>query len=337
MIERILIVGFGSIGKRHFKIAHELFPYADIRILGHKELRHNQSGTGDLFASLEQALDFLPQLAVIANPATYHPTTAKALLQIGCHILIEKPLADSWEASIPLTKLAISKKLTLLLGYNLRYTPCLRQFRQYYLDGLIGKALSVRCEVGQFLPSWRPDKDYRTSVSAQQKLGGGVLLELSHELDYLCWIFGDALWVSASLSKQSDLEIDVEDTAYLILGFSERDRTILVSLNLDFIRHDTTRYCTIIGDKGSLRWDALRGTVEHYPAGAESWTQVFSSNSDQNQSYLAEWKHMIACINGEEQPLITLNDGLQVMKIIEVARRSSEEKGQQMLISKLSE
>ena len=112
-----------------------------------------------------------------------------------------------------------SKKIALMTAYNLRFQPSLQEFRKQIKQQRIGKILSVRVEVGQYLPNWRPESDYRKGVSAQKKLGGGVLLELSHEIDYISWIFGDYKWVKAHISKQSNLEIDVEDTAYLLLGF----------------------------------------------------------------------------------------------------------------------
>ena len=83
------------------------------------------------------------------------------------------------------------------VGYNLRYLPSLSRFRDLINEGLVGGPLSVRCEIGQYLPNWRPDTDYRTGVTARSDLGGGVLLELSHEIDYLRWIFGEVEWVSS--------------------------------------------------------------------------------------------------------------------------------------------
>ncbi|NDA48562.1 MAG: gfo/Idh/MocA family oxidoreductase, partial [Alphaproteobacteria bacterium] len=271
-------------------------------------------------------------MAVIANPAPFHVEVAQVLTNIGCHLLIEKPLADAWHVAVPLIEQAETTSQILLLGYNLRYLPSLRKFRQCYDDGMIGRALSVRCEIGQYLPSWRPESDYRKGVSARRELGGGVLLELSHELDYLCWLFGEANWVRATLAMQSDLEIDVEDTAHLTLAFGEEPRPLIAALSLDFVRQDTTRQCTIIGQTGSLRWNAISGSVEHYLAGEGAWRQLFVEQPESNQSYLAEWQHMIDCMNGLQKPLVTIHDGLHILKIIEAARDSSGAAGVQVSI-----
>jgi len=337
LVDRILIVGLGSIGQRHLGLARDRFPDADIRILRHEVHSDVPPHANGCFSILEEALAFSPQLAVIASPAPFHVAVAQALASVGCHLLIEKPLADTWSAAVPLIKQAETCKQAFLLGYNLRYLQSLQRFRQAYKDGLIGRALSVRCEIGQYLPSWRLGSDYRKSVSARRELGGGVLLELSHELDYLCWLFGDAHWVRASLARQSDLDIDVEDTAHLTLGFGEQGRPLLAALTLDFIRHDTTRQCTIIGEMGSLRWNAISGSVEHYPAGSSAWQQLFLQVPERNQSYLAEWQHMVACMEGLEQPLVGMHDGLHILKIIEAAHRSSNAAGVQVLIGDIQE
>ena len=213
----------------------------------------------------------------------------------------------------------------LLVGYNLRFLRALQRFRELIDAGRVGPILSVRAEVGQYLPSWRLQADYRTSVSAVAALGGGVLFELSHELDYLRWIFGDVTWVSAILLRQSALEIDVEDTVHMTLGFAPREgRTPLVAtLNLDFVRHDTTRYCVAVGEKGSLRWDAIAGTVSLLEQGGSGWQTLVSEPQKRDDSMLGEWDHFLQCISTRTQPLVTGADGLAIIQLIEAARRSS--------------
>nr|WP_305891688.1 Gfo/Idh/MocA family oxidoreductase [Methylomonas sp. WSC-6] len=193
-------------------------------------------------------------------------------------------------------------------------------------QAVIGKVLSVRCEIGQYLPAWRPDSDYRQSVSARRELGGGALLELSHELDYLRWIFGEVDWVNATLSRQSSLEIDVEDTVHLLLGFQPLSdgHRLIGSVSLDFIRRDTTRLCTAIGEYGSLRWNGLTGMVEQFEVGANEWRTLFHYQHQRDDSYLAEWRHFLACVAGQNTALISGEDGLKVLRIIEAARQASE-------------
>jgi len=329
LISRILIVGHGSIGKRHLQLARTLLPNADIRVLRHQPCTSTPEYSNGCFDNIEDVYEFAPQVAVIANPATFHIQVALKLTAKGVHLLIEKPIAESVENIPLLLELSQKNNTILLVGYNLRFLASLQQFRAALHSQTIGRVLSVRCEIGQFLPSWRPDSDYKQGVSARSELGGGALLELSHEIDYLRWIFGEVDWVSAILSQQSDLDIDVEDTAHLIFGFTTQivDKIQLIaSVNLDFIRHDTTRSCTAIGNKGSLRWDGLVGTVEQFDLESKTWVEVY--RDEEKDSYVSEWKHFLNCISGYEKPLISGNDGLKVLEIIEAVRQSSLDKVQ---------
>jgi predicted dehydrogenase len=326
MINRVLIVGLGSIGKRHLRISRELLPDADIRVLRNQKCISVPEHANGCFSSLSQAISFAPQLAVIASPSTFHMNSAQPLAQAGVHLLIEKPLSASLAGVPQLLETCREQGTILLTGYNLRFLLSLQRFRDLLKENVIGRVLSVRCEIGQYLPSWRPDADYRQGVSARRELGGGALLELSHEFDYLRWIFGEVDWVQGLLSKQSSLEIDVEDTAHLILGFVPADdgHQLIGTVNMDFVRHDTTRLCTAIGENGSLRWNGLTGVVEQFEAGAKAWRELFSHRHQRDDSYLAEWQHFLSCIKEHKTPVITGEDGLKVLQIIDAARQASE-------------
>lgn len=335
MINRILIVGLGSIGKRHLRLAREFLPNADIQVLRHKECVPIPEHANGCFTSLEQAIAFAPQLAIIANPATFHISVAQPLAEAGVHLLVEKPLSASLDGVAQLLETCREQGTVLLTGYNLRFLPSLQKFRDLLNEKVVGRVLSIRCEIGQYLPSWRPEADYGQGVSARRELGGGALLELSHELDYLRWIFGEVDWVKATLSRQSDLEIDVEDTAHLILGYTPTadGHQLIATVNLDFVRHDTTRICVAIGEKGSLRWNGLTGVVERFEAGAIEWNEIFRHQHQRDDSYWAEWQHWLDCINEKKPLLITGEDGLMVLQIIDAARQASES-GNQVQLAK---
>jgi predicted dehydrogenase len=337
LINRILIVGLGSIGKRHLRLARELLPSADIRVLRHQASNEVPEYANGSFSSIEEALAFAPQIAVIASPAPFHVATAQELAEFGVHLLIEKPLSASLSGVMQLLETCEKQGVVILTGYNLRFLPSLQRYRDLLRGNVVGKVLSVRCEIGQYLPSWRPESDYRQGVSARQELGGGALLELSHELDYLGWIFGEVDWVKASLSRQSSLEIDVEDTAHLTLGFTPASdgRQLTCIVNLDFIRHDTTRLCTAIGEKGSLRWNGLTGEVSLYEVGAKEWRELFRLPHQRDDSYMAEWKNFIECVIERKLPLITGDDGLKVLQIIDAARNSAASGGQMCAVGML--
>ncbi len=326
MLERMLVVGLGSIGARHVRLVRQLLPGAQIAVLRHSNCRDlPETGIDRCFTSLDEALNFRPQAAVVANPATHHLGAALPLARAGVHLLVEKPISSSAAGVSELIDTCRDRHVTLMTGYNLRFLPSLLQFREMLVERRLGRVHSVRAEVGQFLPSWRPDTDYRGTVSARVALGGGVLLELSHEIDYLRWLFGDVEWVSAIQGKLSRLEIDVEDTAHLVLGFarSKEDAQVIAALNMDFIRHDTTRTCTVIGETGSLRWNAVNGTVEIFERGKNAWQTVFEHKDQMDDTYLAEWRDFLACVSGGGAPAISGADGLAVVRVVEAARRSS--------------
>lgn len=328
-VSRVLVVGLGSIGKLHLRLAREFLPHADIRALRRDDGAGPPEQANGGFSRMDQAIAFRPQIAVIANPAPFHLGAAHSLADAGVHLMVEKPLSIATEGVQRLIESCRSRELVLLTGYNLRFLPSLQRFRDLLKQNVIGKVLSVRCEIGQYLPSWRPGVDYRQGVSARHDLGGGALLELSHELDYLRWIFGEVDWVDACLSRQSRLEIDVEDTAHLMLGFTpEADNHRLIGiLSMDLFRHDTTRLCTAIGELGSLRWDGLTGAVELFEAGAKNWRELFRYQHQREESYRAEWENFLACVEGKSKPLVNGEDGLKVMQIIDAVRQASMTSG----------
>ena len=325
MIDRVLIVGHGSIGQRHLRIVRQNLPQADIRVLRHRPGSGVPELANGVYHDLADACAFAPQVAIIANPAPFHLHAAAALVAVGSHLLIEKPLSHDLAGVEALLQQAQTQGVVLQVGYNLRFLPSLSRFRDLVHQGEIGRVLSVRCEIGQYLPTWRPDSDYRQGVSAQASLGGGVLLELSHELDYLRWIFGEVDWVRAYLGRHSQLEIDVEDLAHLTLGFSpgsafEAASGPVAALSLDFLRHDPTRLCTALGERGSLRWNGLTGTVELYPAGGDHWQLVYHHPHQRDDSYQAQWAHFVACVHSSRSPLVSGEDGYAVLKMITAAR-----------------
>ena len=332
MIERVLVAGLGSIGARHLKLLREALPFADIRVLRHAgcagDLPEESNGC---FDSLEAAALFSPQAAVISNPAPFHLDTARALADSGAHLLVEKPLSDTAAGGADLVALCQARGRVLQVGYNLRFLETLQYFRAELAAEAIGTVYSVRCEIGQYLPGWRPGTDYRTSVSARNALGGGALLELSHEFDMLRWVFGEIDWLSAWTGRQGTLEIDVEDCAMVQFGF---EGGAVAQLGMDFLRRDTTRVCTVIGEAGSLRWDAVVGSVSRFDPHADSWREVKSQRPEQNASYraqIAAFLHAIATGRPDEVAAGG-TDGLAVMRLVDAARHSDAEGGCRIVI-----
>jgi predicted dehydrogenase len=329
LIKTVLIVGLGSIGKRHARTVRSIFPDVNIVVLRHKKCDDDDIKALGLYkcvTSIDEALKLNPKAAIISNPASKHIEIAKILANKNVNLLIEKPISDSSKGVQELIDICYKNKIILMTGYNLRFLPSLIEFRKQVHLGKVGKIYSVRAEIGQYLPSWRPETDYKEGVSAQKSLGGGALLELSHEIDYLSWVFGRVSWVKAHISKQSDLKIDVEDSAYVILGFEEiNGATLTASLNIDFIRHDATRRCFVIGEKGTISWDGIKGEVKFFEKCGKHWKILFSFNSDRDFTYIEEIKSFFLSIETNTKVHITGEAGLQAVNIIENIKQSSSE------------
>lgn len=294
---RILLVSLGSIGRRHLANLRQLEPDAEVCILRRAidpALDEKQVTT------LEAALAFAPDAALICSPAPQHVAVATALAARGIALFIEKPLSHDTAGVAELLSLAREKCAPLMVGYCLRFFAPLRALREQVLAGKIGRLLHIHAEVGQHLADWRPGSDYRTSVTAQRALGGGALLELSHEIDTALWFGGEVESVTAQIGTLGDLSLDVEDTADLQLRFRNG---ILGTIHLDLLQRPLRRLCRLIGTEGTLTLDLL------------------AAPADRNAMYLEELRHFLDCTRTHQQPSITGEDGLRVLEVIAAARR----------------
>jgi len=325
LINRVLIVGRGSIGLKHLNWSKQFLPKSEIKHVGFREEFSVAKNNSRSKAVLKESLDFKPDLTIVASPAPWHIETAQRFAEINSHIFIEKPISVSSNKVGQLINSCAERQLVLQVGYNLRFSKSLQKFKQLLDSNLLGELQEIICSAGQFLPYWRPEKDYRESVSAQKSLGGGVLLELSHEIDYLRWIFGEVKWVSSSLSNSNELEIDVEDIAKFKLGFvsSHLGRDLIADVYLDFVRKIPERYCKVIGAQGSLVWNGLSGEVNFSSKRSEVSRISTHLDAGFNKTYVDEWDNLIKSIHGESMPLVSGQDGLRVVEIIEAIREAN--------------
>ena len=253
---RILCISLGSIGKRHLRNARALLPDARIAVWRQHTPADGAVPEGaDLTAaSLEEALDFAPDAVLVSSPASEHVANARPFAQRHVPLFLEKPLAARGEGLGDFPALCRASRGFTMVGYVLRFLPALHALRQALRDGVVGQVHTARVEVGQYLPDWRPASDYREGVSGQDKLGGGALLELSHEIDYATWLFGWPDTLQCSRSRLSALKIDVEDSAHLLLEYPSRR----VSLQLDFLQRVANMAVQVVGSNGTLMADLVR-------------------------------------------------------------------------------
>lgn len=319
-VSRILIVGTGSMGQRHFEIASRLFPKSEIAFFSGSGNRSNSSKT---FTSKSEVEAFRPEISVIANQASLHLEMATLLLNLGSHLLIEKPISHNFDGISELIELKDKRNLKVLVGYNLRYLRSFKYFQLLLRNQSVGRVLDVRIEVGQSLDSWRPGRDYKNTASAKRISGGGVLRELSHEFDYLIEFFGFPLWVFASLGKVSELEIDVEDIAHIILGMrNEQGTEFMATMSLDFIRQDKRRSCTVIGVSGTLEWNLLTGEIVRRALYSPEPEILQAAQDSLSDTYIAEWEDLINSIDSDLESVNSLENSMSTMELISGCEKS---------------
>jgi len=318
-IHKVLICGLGSIGKRHLRILHEYWKGVEVGILRSSYGPYYQEIelADQIFTSLSESLLWRPDAAIICTPASNHLGTALILAKHGIPLLIEKPVGDGTESRHDWEELsALSASVPMEVGYVLRHDPCREAVENYIETKRIGELVEADFYCGSWLPDWRPGVDYRDSVSANRGLGGGALLELSHEIDLAQSLLGN-LELRASVLHQSGLlEIDVEDQAYLLVC---TDDHCLVSIRINFCTQPPSRHVYIRGSSGELHWDLIAGRVEVTEMGGRK-VQCFQSPILSGERYRIQMEHFFSCAVGEKEPLCSLSNGLKVLDIVKKAR-----------------
>lgn len=327
-MRRVAIVGFGSAGRRALDTIRKVEPETEFLVVTAQEVHVDQ---GTVAANYSEVGNFSPDVVVLSGAASRRMEAIEALRDVDSRFFLEKPIASRLDDGERLVKSLEDSGSQNMVGYNLRFSESLSYFRDAIRRMDFGKVLGVRVETGQYLPDWRPSTDYRQSVSARAELGGGVLLELSHEIDYLRWIFGRIGWVSAWLGRVSNLEIDVEDTALLNLGLEDGAHTsdVVASAALDFVRRDKTRRLTSICEGGTIRWDGVLGNVEARESQGDSW-KVLYVDPPSHSTYLEQFRALMNLETQRDFLGATLRDGLEVLRVIDAARASDSNNGERV-------
>jgi predicted dehydrogenase len=334
---KVLMIGLGGIGQRHTRNLRNLFGNA-VEISAYRVRRQTHVVTPKMeadsnrsveseysisvFSSLETALACKPEVAFVCNPSRLHIPVALACVRAGCDVFIEKPLSDSLEGTSELIQAAEQRKAIVMVGYQLRFHPCLRQLAETVRSGKLGNILAVRATVGEYLPSWHPYEDYRQMYAARADLGGGVILSQIHEFDYLYSLFGVPRRVYALGGKWSDLEIDVEDTASILMECEAGGRQLPIHLHQDYLQSPPFRQCEVIGDCGRVIMDLHALTVTVFTRGNPTPDIHRYQGFERNQLFLDQLTHFMGCVQSRTCPLVDLHDGLQSLRMALAAKKS---------------
>lgn len=310
---RFLIAGLGSIGRRHLR---NLISMEERDILlyrtGKATLPDSELAGFPSYSDLEEALDQRPDAVVVANPTSLHLPVALAAARRGCALLIEKPVSHTLEGTDELVQSLRTSGKQALVGYQYRFHPGLQGLRQALAQGTVGRPAYARAYYADYLPGWHPWEDFRASYSARREMGGGVLLTLSHPLDYMRWIFGEPQVHWSWMGTLSGWPIDVEDTAEVGLAF---ESGVVGSIHLDFLQQPPSHRLEVHGTAGSLEWDQSGGEWRAYRPEEERWISGAGGGVDRNQMFVAEMDHFRAVAREEVEPICSLEDGLRTLRL----------------------
>jgi predicted dehydrogenase len=294
---KICIFGFGSIGEKYYKTLINNFNDIQIFIIS----RRNISVDKCIVLNNKDELPNDINYAIISNPAPFHLETSFYFLDKNIPVLIEKPLSHNMDN---INKL-LEYKNVIHVGYQLKYSKLFKKLIDLLPN--IGKINLIKINTGQYLPSWRCN-DYRNCVSAQKKLGGGVLLELSHEIDYLLTILkNEPTHKNIIKEKLSDLDIDVEDTSIITLKFNN----IIALISIDMINKRKNRTCEIIGSDATILLDFIENKIGLYD---DNNPQIF--NYEPENLLLNELNYFFECVKNKDYTNISLFNAINVLKII---------------------
>jgi NAD(P)-dependent dehydrogenase (short-subunit alcohol dehydrogenase family)/predicted dehydrogenase len=318
----VLIAGFGSAGRRHFR---------NLRSLGCRDFVFLRSGFGVLddrdiaefpsTGSLEEALSYRPKVAVIATPTARHLEIALPAAEAGCDLYIEKPLGRELKDIERLLTVVRKKRLVGMVGCQFRFHPLLMELRSMVREGRLGRIVGAAAEYGDYLPSWHPWEDYRRSCSARDDLGGGAILTLIHPLDYLYMLFGEWRRIQAMSSAAPLLDTSAaEDWCNINIEFASG---VLAQVHVDYLQRPAVHRLSVVGESGRAVCDYNSGELTWQPAQGEAISRRVPAAFERNTMFLGAMEHFINCVANRTEPQASLADGAAVLSIALEARRGA--------------
>lgn len=327
MDKKILIVGLGSIGKRHLTNLREL-GFNDISVVSRRKEHGKLIDATNCFSTIEDAFENKEfNISIIATPTACHLDDMKKVINFGIkNIYLEKPISNNLENVFNMQKIIQEHSINVNIGYDLRFDTGLLKVKELLSTRQIGSIVSFMSEVGQYLPDWRKGSDYRQDMSAKKELGGGVMLDLIHEFDYLQWLFGPISEIIGKNGKKSNLEIETEDIS---INLMETASGVIGTLHLDYLQKELSRSCKIIGDKGTIIWDYKNAFVSWNSIEDSSWVKYDYSHIQRNDRFLEVMRVFIeGCDIVDESykdnRLVSFEEGIISLKLVEFAKKSNQ-------------
>jgi predicted dehydrogenase len=322
-MRRILVVGGGSIGKRHagnFKQLGAHVGVVETRADRRAEVTE-KIGVGT-YEDLDTALKDGYDAVVVGVPTAFHASVAAKSVEAGAHLLIEKPIGNVVADMQKVLKEAERKKLAVLVGYTYRFWPPLLKLKELLDRSVIGRVYSVDIVFSEYLPDWHPWEDYRAWFMSKKELGGGAMLDESHAVDMARWLFGEIGEVFCRTGNLSHLEMTADDYAQFVVSFASGAMGVI---HMDLFGRKHRRFLHVCGERGNVSWDffANRIDIDHVEG---RHTEILNFTCERNEMFLTEARHFLDCIEGKAAPVVTGADGLQTLRVLLAGIESSDTK-----------
>lgn len=317
---KVLVVGYGSIGRRHVRnlarldCIEEIIIYTKIKDnfieSGREKIRFIDASTISLSKACE---NFKVKFAIIANQTYKHIDTAILLAEKGIDLFIEKPLFNNFEKADILEKNVKTMRIKIFLAYNLRFLPAIQYVKKQLSQKIIGDLYFARIEAGNYLPDWRANINYSESYSSKKELGGGVALDLSHEIDYMRYFFGEPLEWKTLKTKVSNLKIDSDD---VFEGIYKYLNGFICNIHLDYLQRKPMRQIRVVGSKGHIICDLAQKWIE-VDVG-ENKTRLTQENLFKTEdTYIDELQFFIKNMDLDKGSNTAIHDGIRSLKLLD--------------------
>jgi len=322
--EHILIIGGGSVGQRHARnLATEgcrisvVDPRADRR----DELAA-QTDVAGRWETVEEALcDERFDGAAVCSPTVFHVEQASAVLKARTPVLLEKPVSMDHREALRLKDMVSRSGVPVLLGYTWRWWRPLRKVRTLLEQGMIGKLRHVQFHMSANLADWHPWEPLADFFMSRADLGGGALLDESHWIDLMTWFFGRPKEIQGRIDRLSDLAIDSDDTVDAIVTYRDGPRVLL---HLDLYGRPHEKFIRFLGENGTILWSAEPNRIRIGQEAAHEWRDE-EFTLERNEMFVEVVREFLSVLRGRPVQTCKLEEGVQVMEIIDALRTSSRE------------
>ncbi len=301
---KVLIIGLGSIAKKHITSLLELIPDVEIYALRSADNSANVSNVLNIYDLKDSPNDV--DFIIISNPTSLHASAIEQILIFNAPLFIEKPIFDKIDNNISLVNLIQEKRLKTYIACNFRFHPVI-DFLKHYIQNSNKRINEVNVYCGSYLPEWRNGSNYIDSYSAKSSMGGGVHLDLIHELDYCIWLFGFPLKHSSVKRKVSQLQIDSIDYCSYNLFYENFNLSIV----LNYFRVKPKRQIEIVFEDDVITCDLLNAII------INSHGQVIFEEKgfNMNDTYLKQMEYFIDHLNDDKPFMNNSNEAFDILKI----------------------